>query len=80
MRRCIWLVFGVMLAMSLAGCAQQEATEVANEEVPALQEKTAVDYVNVGPFSTDCPVSGSTAGAVWFDCGFQVKTLDGRLF
>lgn len=79
MRRCIWLVFGVMLAMSLAGCAQQEATEVANEEVPALQEKTADDYVNEGTFSTDCPVSGSTAGAVWYDSGYQVKTMDGTL-
>lgn len=79
MRRCIWLVFGVVLAMSLAGCAQQEATEAASEEAPATQEKTASDYMLDGDFSSDCPVSGTIAGAVWYDSGYQTKLTDGTL-
>lgn len=79
MRRCVGLVLGVVLAMSLTGCAQQEATEATSEEASAVQEKTADDYVREGNFSTDCPINGSTAGAIWYDSGYQAKTMDGTL-
>lgn len=50
MHRCIWLVFGVVLAISLTGCAQQETTETASEKAPAAQEKTASGYMLDGDF------------------------------
>lgn len=79
MRRRIWLVFGVVLAVSLIGCAQQEATEATSEEASVPQEKTADDYVSEGDFSESCPVSGAVGGAIWFDTGYQTKLMDGTI-
>ena len=86
MFRYMGMVFGALLTVSLMGCAQhasiedvgqQASAEDANEE--SAQEKTADDYVSEGNFSTDCPVSGATAGAIWFDNGYPVRTMEGPL-
>lgn len=76
---CIVLMACLILGCILASCAAQETPEAESTQNETIQPKTAVDYVNGGDFSTPCPVSGATAGAIWFDNGYQVKTTDGTL-
>ena len=75
----IVLVVCLMLGCMLASCAAQEAPEAESTQKETTQPKTADDYVNDGDFSTPCPASGATAGAVWFDNGYQVQAIDGTL-
>lgn len=76
---CIVLVVYLMLGCMLASCAAQEVPEAEPTQKETTQPKTADDYVSDGDFSTPCPVSGAAAGAVWFDNGHQVQTIDGTL-
>lgn len=76
---CIVLVVCLTLGCMLASCVAQEAPEAESTQKETTQPKTADDYVNDGDFSTPCPVSGATAGAIWFDNGYQVQAIDGTL-